>query len=326
MVTPTLRRPEEVSELLHNLAAQTLPILEFILVDGAPEGEEATRAVADKEFPHAPFPCRYIRHGGGTAIQRNVGIQAAQGELIALIDDDIRLEPEFFAEIIGIYASDAAKKLGGVVGYRTNEHFTPEHLGRWWWYRKLGLLSTYEPGRYDFKVGYPINANLQAPFSGIREVDFMTTACAVWRREVFASGLSFDPFFRGFGVLEDAHFSLRAHRAWTLLQCGDARCLHLGSPRGRTNRNKIGYMCVVNYYYVFRDVAGPLSMSQKFKFWRYQSFELVRMLASGVRRLRWHDFEDVAGRLQGWLAVMTGAAWRTPQENASPVSKTPRAG
>src|ERR1043166_9876365 len=88
VVTPTLRRPQEVLELLQNLAAQALPVFEFILVDGAPEGEEETRTVAEKEFRHAPFPCRYIRHGGGTAIQRNVGIEAAQGDFIALMDDD----------------------------------------------------------------------------------------------------------------------------------------------------------------------------------------------------------------------------------------------
>ena len=41
----------------------------------------------------------------------------------------------------------------------------------------------------------------------------MSTSCAVWRREIVVdSGLRFDPFFRDFGVLEDAHFSLRARR------------------------------------------------------------------------------------------------------------------
>jgi glycosyltransferase involved in cell wall biosynthesis len=310
VVTPTLRRPQEVGELLRNLAAQTLSVFEFILVDGAPDGEEGTSAMAEREFKKTPFPCRYIRHGGGTAIQRNVGIAAAQGDFIALIDDDIRLEPYFLNEIAKVFLSDSSRRIGGVVGYRVNEHFDPESRGRWRWYRRLRLLTVYEPGRYDFKVGYPINANMQPPFNGVREVDFMTTACAVWRKEVFASGLVFDPFFRGYGVLEDAHFSLRAHRKWSLLQCGDARCEHLRSPGGRTNREKIGYMCVVNYYYVFRDIAGPLTLGQKLRFWRYQSFEFIRMLCSGLRHLRRGDWADLAGRLKGFLAILSGAAWR----------------
>ena len=311
VVTPTLRRPQEVTELLKNLAAQTLQPLEFILVDGAPAGEDETRVVADREFGRTGFPCRYIRHGGGTAIQRNKGIEASSGNLIALIDDDIRLEPGFLSVMANHFQQDEARRVGGIVGYRMNEFFERESRQRWRWYRRLGLLTTFEPGRYDYKTGYPINVNHQPPFHGVREVDFMTTACAIWRAEVFESGLAFDPFFRGYGVLEDAHFSLRAKRKWVLLQCGDARCEHHQSPRGRTGRSRIGYMSVVNYYYVFRDVAGPLSFSQKFRFWRYQTFELARIIASAIRRRRIGDLSEAGGRFRGWFAVATGSAWRT---------------
>lgn len=310
VVTPSLRRPQEVAELLVNLAAQDRLPLEFILVDGAPEGEDATREVADREFPKAPFPCRYIRRSGGTAIQRNVGIAASKGGLVALIDDDIRLEPGFLATIEDEFSNDPARGVGGIVGYRTNEFFEPSARERWRWYRRLGLLTVYEPGKYDYRTGYPINANMQPPFSGVRDVDFMTTACAVWRREVFESGLGFDPFFKGYGVLEDAHFSLRARKSWRLLQCGGARCQHFPSPRGRTNSIRIGYMCVVNYYYVFRDVAGPLGWGQKARFWRYQAFEFFRIAVSLVRRRRARDLEELQGRFRGFLDVLTGAAWR----------------
>jgi len=296
--------------MLQNLAAQTTRPFELILVDGAPDGEEETRQVAEREFPKMPFPCHYIRHGGGTAVQRNVGIAAVQGDFIALIDDDIRLERDFLKEIEKVFAKDRDGKIGGVVGYRVNEHFVLSSRGRWRWYHRLGLLKTFEPGRYDFQTGYPINANMQPAFHGVREVDFMTTACAVWRRAVFTNGLYFDPFFRGYGVLEDAHFSLHARRNWTLLQCGDARCQHLSSPNGRPNRGKIGYMCVVNYYYVFRDVAGPLTMPQNFRFWRYQTFELLRITLSGIRRLSRDDWAELGGRFRGFVAVLSGSAWR----------------
>lgn len=310
VVTPTLRRPEEVAQLWANLAGQRLQPSEFILVDGAPAGENETQRVAEQEFGKAPFACRYIRHGGGTAVQRNVGIEAVQGEFVAFIDDDIRLEPDFFAAILAAYQQDAAGRVGGIVGYRTNEFFTPAEAARWRWYRRLRLLTTFEPGRYDFATGYPINANLQPPFSGVRPVDFMTTSCAVWRREALASGLRFHPFFRDYGVLEDAHFSLRAGKTWQLWQCGDAQCTHHPSRHGRANRHRIGYKCVVNYYYVFRDVAGPLSTGQQFRFWRYQLFELMRVGTSALRRLRVADAQELAGRLQGFLAVLTGSAWR----------------
>jgi glycosyltransferase involved in cell wall biosynthesis len=306
VVTPTFRRPREVVDLLQNLSEQTLLPAEAILVDGTPPEELATEQAVSEQAGLFPFPVRYLRSVRGTAAQRNAGIEAARHDLVALIDDDVRLEPEFLARIADVFATDAGKRIGGVVGYRTNQHFADAE--RWRWYRRLKLLTVHEPGRYDFQTGYPINTNLQPPFSGTREVDFMTTACAVWRREVFDSGLRFDLFFRDYGVLEDAHFSLRAGRNWKLLQCGDARCIELHSPHGRVDRKRIGYKCVVNYYFVFSDVARPLTLKQKFRFWRYQAFEMARIAVSAIRRRRASDLLELLGRFQGVAAVLRGAA------------------
>jgi len=306
VVTPTLRRPDEVEGLLRNLSEQEQRPLEVILVDGAPLEETATEEVVSRIAASLPFSVRYVRHEGGTAVQRNVGIDAAQGQLIAFVDDDVRLEKGFLKTMSGIFNSDTDNSLGGVVGYRTNQNFDLESSQRWRWYKRLGLLSIYEPGRYDFKCGYPINNNMQSPFSGTREVDFMTTACAVWKREVFDSGLRFDSFFKDYGVLEDAHFSLQARDKWKLLQCGDAHCEELHSPRGRVDRKKIGYKCVVNYYFVFSDIVGPLSFVQKFRFWRFQLFEVFRIGSSAVRRWNRDDLHGLVGRAQGIVAILKG--------------------
>ena len=92
------------------------------------------------------------------------------------------------------------------------------------------------------------------------------------------------------------------------MQCGDARCRELSSPNGRTDRGTIGYKCVVNYYYVFREIAGPLSFRKKLRFWRFQLFELGRVSLSAVRRFRREDVEEVVGRLEGFAAVFRGVA------------------
>lgn len=304
VVTPTFRRPEEVVGLFESLKNQSVLPDEVIIVDGAPAEETATELEVAKIAGSLPFRVSYIRHSGGTAIQRNVGIEAAGGSLIALIDDDVRLEPNFMEILLGVISDDDKMEVGGVVGYRTNRHFQLEESQRWRWYKRLRLLSVYEPGRYDYASGYPINNNLQSPFTGTRPVDFMTTACAVWRREVFDSGLRFHPFFRDYGVLEDAHFSLRAGKIWKLLQCGAAHCEELHSPNGRVDRRKIGFKSVVNYYFVFHEVAGPLRLSQKLRFWRYQAFEFIRIGISALRRRRWDDVSDLRGRLDGISQIM----------------------
>lgn len=309
IVTPTFLRSAETLGLLANLAQQTLLPFEVILVDGAAAEEMATERAVEQVKNDFPFQIRYLRKTGGTAIQRNVGIEMATGDFVALVDDDVRLQENFLRVIVGVFTSDTAEKIGGIVGYRTGGHLSVETSSRWKWYKRLKLLTTFEPGRYDFNCGYPINNYLQPPFEGVRTVDFMTTACAVWRRQVFEEGLRFHPFFSDYGVLEDAHFSLRAGRRWELLQSGEALCEELSSPNGRVNRRRIGYKCVVNYYFVFQDIVNPLSAAQKFRFWRYQSFEFLRVAASAARRRRRSDLQEVLGRIEGVFAILGGAAF-----------------
>ena len=306
IVTPTFRRPSEAAGLLENLAGQTLLPSEVVLVDGAPADEKATEDIVATLSDSLPFRVVYVRHERGTAIQRNAGIEVASGDFVAFIDDDVRPAPHFLQTLVAVFKQDLEKRVGGVVGYRTNQYFDEQSARRFRWYRRLRLLSTFEPGRYDFQSGYPINANIQPPFSGVRKVDFMTTACAMWRREVFAGGLRFDPFFRNYGALEDAHFSLRAGREWGLLQCGDAHCEELHSPHGRIDSKSLGYKCVVNYYYVFQDIVRPLTWRHKLRFWRFQVFEMFRMAASAISRRRLSDLMNVRGRLEGVMAVVRG--------------------
>lgn len=306
VVTPTFYRPQEVLELLENLAKQMLLPAEIILVDGAPPEETITEKAVKTIIDDFPFQIRYVRRAGGTAIQRNAGINLATGDFIAFVDDDVRLDKNFLRFIVEVFNHPESENVGGIVGYRANQSFALEDSARWRWYKRLGLLTTFEPGRYDFACGYPINSHLQPPFTGVRSVDFMTTACAVWRRKVFDEGLRFHSFFQDYGVLEDAHFSLCAGRKWKLLQSGDALCEELNAPSGRVSARRIGYKCVVNYYFVFQDIARPLSRGQKFRFWRYQSFEFFRIAVSFVRRRS--DFEELIGRIEGFLAVISGAA------------------
>src|SRR5204862_99184 len=98
---------------------------------------------------------------------------------------------------------------------------------------------------------------------------------------------------------------------------GDAHCTHLRAPGGRDDRERMGYQAVVNYYYVFSDIEGPLSWEQRLRFWRFQLFELLRMAACAVRRRRRDDLEDVVGRRNGMAAVMCGRIRRVSRDERS---------
>lgn len=299
VVTPTLGRPDEVRELLANLAAQRTPPREVVLVDGAGPADERTREVVAGVAPALPWPCRYLRHGGGTAVQRNAGIEASTGGLVAFVDDDVRLAEDYFERMLEVFAADPERRIGGVAGYITNQYLEAATSPRWRWYRRLRLFTTYEPGRYDFETGYPINRYLQPPHDGLRDVDFMSTNNAVWRREVFDSGLRFSTFFTGYGVLEDAHFALRASRQWRLVENGRARCEHLRSPRSRVGLRQIGRMSAVNYRYVFIDLVPRRTLRQEARFWRVQLVDLARFCAALVRRPDREGLMLVLGKLEG---------------------------
>lgn len=318
VVTPTLARPRDVRELLANLAAQTALPCEVILVDGAPAEDDRTRDVVDELAPQLPWPCRYLRHGGGTAIQRNVGIEASGGDFVAFIDDDMRLREDYFERMLEVFAGDRECRIGGVAGYITNQFLDPAKSPRWRWYRRLGLFTTYEPGRYDYQSGYPINRYLQPPHDGLREVDFMSTNNAVWRHQVFAGGLRFSEFFIGYGVLEDAHFALRAGRRWTLLECGRARCQHLRSPHGRVNSRAIARMSAVNYRFVFIDLVPRRSLSQELRFWRVQLLDLLRFCFAFLRRWDRDSLALVTGKLEGiWQAAHLKASETAGSKSSS---------
>ena len=299
VVTPTLCRPDHVLSLLENLSQQIFMPFEVILVDGASETEKSTEEVVRKLVNNLPFNINYIKFSGGTALQRNKGLEVVQGDLVAFIDDDIRLESDFFERIIEVYVQDENKKVGGVAGYITNQYVDINKSPHWRIYRKLNLFTVYEPGQYDYDTGYPINRYLQPPHDGIKRIDFMGTNCAVWRREVIDSGLRFSEFFTGYGMLEDAHFALRARKQWILLECGKARCIHLHAKSGRENPRLLARKTSENYRYVFMDIVPYRTFKQECRFWRVQFIDLIRFFIYAVLHPTKNNWLTVLGKIEG---------------------------
>jgi GT2 family glycosyltransferase len=303
VVTPTFGRPGEMTGLLENLAGQTVLPDEILIVDGAPPTDRATEQAVEALAAALPYACRYIRRDGGTAVQRNAGIDRATGAFIAFVDDDIRLEPAFLETMIAAFDADTDRRIGGLAGYITNQYFDMNASPRWRWYRRLRLFTTYEPGRYDFGSGYPINRYGAPPHESMRPLDFMGAGCAVWRRQVFDAGLRFSEFFRDYGMLEDAHLALRARQRWQLFECGAARCVHLRATAGRPDPRSTARKTAVNYRFVFVDIVSDRTWTQEFRFWRMQLFELARFTVSALRHPGRSAWAQVLGKAEGIVAA-----------------------
>src|ERR1700730_12615656 len=85
---------------------------EVIVVDGDPErsGDEVVREMAGE---HPDLDLRYVPSKAGMTLQRNVGIDAAHGEVVVFVDDDCTFEPGLFEALEAAYRDPA---VGGATG------------------------------------------------------------------------------------------------------------------------------------------------------------------------------------------------------------------
>jgi len=100
VVIPTFNRVHLVHEILDALAKQTDTDIEVVVaIDGSTDG---THELVDEYAKRATFAVRWVDTGlsdtYGLAIARNLGIHNAEGDAIALLDDDCVPVSEWVAE------------------------------------------------------------------------------------------------------------------------------------------------------------------------------------------------------------------------------------
>ena len=131
----------------------------------------------------------------------------------------------------------------------------------------------------------------------------MGIGCSVWRKQVFDRGLRFDEFFVGFGVLEDAHMSLRARQEWQLFEYGRAHCQHLHAAGGRENEAMIARKTAINARYLFITIVPQRTFIQEFRFWSVQAVQVLIYLSAFLHHPNKKTWNGLTGKLYGlWKA------------------------
>jgi glycosyltransferase involved in cell wall biosynthesis len=83
VIIPTFNRAHTLSRTVGSVLAQTRPADEILIVDDG--SDDRTRELVKSDYPQ----CRYLfQTNQGVSSARNLGIQQAQGEWIALLDSD----------------------------------------------------------------------------------------------------------------------------------------------------------------------------------------------------------------------------------------------
>ncbi|MDB5255502.1 MAG: glycosyltransferase family 2 protein [Chitinophagaceae bacterium] len=94
IIIPTLNRYVYLYDALKDLEVQTHEILEVIVIDQSDKFDDAF-------YKEINLPLRIIRQNGhGQWLARNKAIQEAKGDLIALYEDDIRVEKDWISNHI----------------------------------------------------------------------------------------------------------------------------------------------------------------------------------------------------------------------------------
>jgi glycosyltransferase involved in cell wall biosynthesis len=104
VILPTCDRPEELAEALESLAAQTFTDFEVVLAnDGETDISEMVRRFKES------YPITYVGLGGGNGASaaRNAALKAAEGELIAYLDDDDRYLPRHLETLVAVVQGGA---------------------------------------------------------------------------------------------------------------------------------------------------------------------------------------------------------------------------
>ena len=126
IVIPTFNRAKLLAQTLPALAGQQLaPGLSYEVIFVSNGSSDDTGDVLAEAIAAHPGVFRYqrIEPTGGPSAPRNVGIRAATGEVVVILDDDVRPDPDLvqrYAEFHQAHPQPQAAAVG--------EAYVPEHL------------------------------------------------------------------------------------------------------------------------------------------------------------------------------------------------------
>jgi GT2 family glycosyltransferase len=320
LIICTYKRPKPLLELLESVKVQTRYPDEILIVDGS-ANDETKQMLSQNQFDNLQYFLVSKNHRGLTR-QRNFGIgkTASDIDIISFLDDDTVLEKEYFENLIGTYEThpDAL----GVGGYITNEvqwqksenhiHNAKEFFFDGW--------KRSEPSRFRIRKKFGLDSNV-APgcspaFSHGRSIGFLPPSGKTYATEQLMGGVSsfrksvfqdfsFSHYFEGYGLYEDADFTLRLSKTGTLYVNTAARLAHYHNESGRPNKFRYGKMVVRNGWYVWRIKNPKPTLEAKFK------WHAITLLLTGIRFSNIFTdsaptvaFTESAGRIAGWFSLL----------------------
>ncbi|MFH6949150.1 glycosyltransferase family 2 protein [Flavobacterium sp. FlaQc-51] len=321
LIVCTYMRPEPLLALLQSVQKQTLYPDEILIIDGSTN--EETKIILEKnKFDNLNY-FLVSKENRGLTKQRNFGISKTSEniEIVCFLDDDTVLELDYFFETIKTFQNN--RDITGVGGIAINEYkWKPQsqdfvynkkkyYLFEGYFYKEgtrnvarnyLGLASNLGSGKMpDFShgrtSGFPMTGKTY-------EVDLLIGMSMAFRK-IVVDNIKFSKFFEGYGLYEDADFSLRALDYGKNVINTKAQLSHFHAPSGRPNQYNYGKMVVRNGYYIWRVKNPNPGFKDRFK-WNAITILLTlirftNIITSGNKKT---PFTEAVGRTIGWLSLL----------------------
>lgn len=200
VIVPAYQIAELLPRCLNALQQQTIDRSQYEIIvvdDGSTDDTAAAADIALRDFSAAQVI--RTRHAG-PARARNLGVQAARGDLLLFTDADCEPAPDWIERLSGIFNDES---ISGVRGAYVT--------------RQRSLIARFVQQEYEERYDH---ARRQAT------IDFIDTYSAGYRREVFVANDGFDTAFRTASV-EDQEFSFRlAARGYRLIFAPEVKVYH----------------------------------------------------------------------------------------------------
>ena len=312
-------RAQPLLKLLQSVAKQTLYPNEIIIIDGS-TNDDTEIILRENLFKNLKYFRVDDTHRGLTK-QRNYGIEqvAKSSEIVCFLDDDVILESDYFEQLIATYLPypDAL----AVGGYITNEvawepsdnKNNPNKFYYDGWMRdepsrfklrKKFSLQPDEPPGFMPTFSHGRSIGFLPPSGKVYEVEQIMGGVSSYKKAVFET-LSFSAYFEGYGLYEDADFSLRLAKTGKLYVNTKAKLCHYHDGSGRPNQFKYGNMVVRNGWYVWRVKYANLSFKAGLK-WHatvllLTTIRFINVLNANEKQAA---LTESLGRMFGWFSLI----------------------
>ena len=314
-------RPKPLLQLLQSVQEQTVYPNEILIIDGSTNQD--TELVLKQNYIENLIYFLVSDSDRGLTKQRNFGISKANSssEIVCFLDDDIVLEKDYFEKLLQTYQifPDAL----GVGGYITNETqwsfvganynvpinefyfdgWKRKDSSRFILRKKLGLDSDCPPG-YSSMYSHGRSIGFLPPSGKVYETEMLMGGVSSFRKKVF-DAIQFSTYFEGYGLYEDADFTLRVAKTGKLYLNTAAQLNHYHDASGRPNQYRYGKMVVKNGWYVWRVKNPKPSLNAKLK-WHIITILLTIIRFSNIftTTKRKEAFTEAVGRTVGWWSLI----------------------